>query len=105
MRRRVDDMAEAISKAHSNRLVLWRERMIGLDMRLGALNPGAILHRGYSIVQRQLDGEVVSRKGQVSRGEELQVRVSDGVFPATVGSTPTKRRTGGVKVRAGARLL
>ena len=105
MRRRVDDMAEAISKAHSNRLFLWRERMIGLDMRLGALNPGAILHRGYSIVQRQLDGEVVSRKGQVSKGEELQVRVSDGVFPATVGSTPTKRRTGGVKVRAGARLL
>ena len=117
LRRHMDDLAEAASRAHSNCLSLWRERTGGLDMRLQALNPHALLHRGYAIVQKQTtvstgsDGHaipglsVVYRKEQVSAGDELKVTVSDGSFPATAGSASRKPRRAKPPVRAGARLL
>ena len=117
LRRRVDDLADMSRKALSNLLSLWRERAQGLDLRLQTLNPGAILHRGYAIVQKRAtvaagsDGHgvqahsIVSRKEQVSDGDELKVTVSDGSFPAVAGSAPKKRRMAKPPVRAGARLL
>jgi len=47
---------------------------------MSALNPEAILKRGYSIVTA-VDGATVY---QVSSGEKLQVRVSDGEFEVIV---------------------
>jgi len=115
LRRRVDDLAKAASVALSNRLSLRRERTSGLEMRLHALNPVAILYRGYAIVQKQPDGQVISTRSQVSTGEELRVTVSDGEFPATVGNGTSiegndglSRKTRSRKplvVRAGAKLL
>ena len=127
LRRRVDDLERAASKALSNGLSLWKKDINGLEMRLQALNPGAILYRGYAIVQRQPSGaggsiqdgisdgqvipglEVVSRKGQVTAGEELKVTVSDGSFPVTVGNSPRKARSQKQDkkplARAGAQLI
>ena len=111
LRRRVDDLAKAIGDALSNRLSLWGERTNGYQHRLRALNPEATLHRGYAIVQKQSivngasNGQVVSRKGQVIAGEGLEVKVSDGSFPATVGNIPKKPRPKKSPVRAGAQLL
>ena len=104
-RRRVDDLAKAASQAASARLSLWRERINGRQFRLDALNPGAILHRGYAIVQKEPDGQVVSKKELVSAGSQLKVTVTDGPFPATVGNAARAVRPRRPLVRAGARLI
>ena len=54
-----------------------------LHARLGALSPVATLERGYAIVHR--GDELVRASTQVERGDEIEVRVADGSFGATVG--------------------
>ena len=54
-----------------------------LHARLGALSPVATLERGYAIVHR--GDELVRSSTQVDRGDEIDVRVADGTFGATVG--------------------
>jgi exonuclease VII large subunit len=49
--------------------------------RLEALNPAAVLRRGYAVVTRKDDGSVVSRVAQAS--VEMTVRISDGEFDVT----------------------
>ena len=111
-RRRVDDLASAAWKALSHSVSLWNQRLEAHQHRLQALNPGAILQRGYASVQKQsmeagtADGRVVSSTEQVSAGEALNVTVSDGSFPVTVGPPSRKGRPGKKPlVRAGARLI
>ncbi len=50
---------------------------------LGALNPSAVLDRGYAIVSTQ-EGRTVKALGDVKEGQKLSVRVSDGRFAARV---------------------
>ena len=55
--------------------------------RLTALGPAATLARGYAIVQRVTDDDVLPvlrSVGEVAHGDRLRVRVADGVVPATV---------------------
>ena len=54
-----------------------------LHARLGALSPVATLERGYAIVHR--GEELVRSSTQVEHGDEIDVRVADGTFGATVG--------------------
>jgi exodeoxyribonuclease VII large subunit len=54
-----------------------------LHARLGALSPAATLERGYAVVHR--GDELVRSSKQVERGDEIDVRVADGSFGATVG--------------------
>jgi exodeoxyribonuclease VII large subunit len=51
--------------------------------RVRALSPAATLERGYAVVQRR-DGHVVRVTDDVTTGEDLHVRVSDGRFPVVV---------------------
>ena len=105
LRRRVDDTAKAGSLALVSLLSRWQDRITGTEMRLQSLHPVSILHRGYAIVQKQPDGQVVSSQTDVNTGEEISVRVSDGSFPATVSNGPRKPRSKKSLVRAGARLI
>lgn len=84
-RQRVDELAERMTDGVIHDVALRRERLAGLVGRLEGVNPLATLGRGYAIVRRQADGQVVYSTTQVQPGEELQVRVSDGVFGATAG--------------------
>jgi exodeoxyribonuclease VII large subunit len=54
-----------------------------MEARLGALNPESILRRGYAVVIGE-DGATIYQVGQVSSGNYLQVKVSDGDFEVTV---------------------
>jgi exodeoxyribonuclease VII large subunit len=82
-RQRLDDLTRRAGAALTHRIKLQRTRFSGLDQRLSALNPLAVLERGYSIIT-QLDGQVVRRVHQVKPGEDLDVRVSDGEFGVQV---------------------
>lgn len=53
-----------------------------LAQKLNALSPLSVLSRGYSVVDK--DGEVVKRKEQLSSGDEIKIRLSDGDVKALV---------------------
>jgi exodeoxyribonuclease VII large subunit len=76
-RQRMDELSRRAQVFLIHILRIRATRLEGLEQRLAALNPQAILQRGYALV-RKLDGRLVSRIGQVTPGEDLQVRVSDG---------------------------
>jgi exodeoxyribonuclease VII large subunit len=52
--------------------------------RLRTLSPKATLDRGYAIVRRAADGEIVRDPSVVAGGDTVQIRVAGGDFPATV---------------------
>jgi exonuclease VII large subunit len=53
-----------------------------LCARLDGVNPLAVLSRGYSVVEK--DGEIVSSLMDVSVGEDITVKVSDGLITAQI---------------------
>lgn len=81
-RQRVDEMAGRLARGMEHGIAVRREALSGLTMTLGAVAPLSVLDRGYAIVTRAADGELVRRIAQVSPGEALEVRVSDGTFTA-----------------------
>lgn len=82
-RQRLDDYARRADLSLAHRLQLQRTNLQALEQRLAALNPHAVLGRGYAIVLRS-DGEIVQSAGQVQAGEHLNVRVRDGQFGVIV---------------------
>jgi exodeoxyribonuclease VII large subunit len=76
--------------AMAHDLALRRAGVNGWLQTLAAVGPHAVLARGYAIVSRASDGEIVRSLSQVSAGERLDLRVVDGVIPAEV--MPTRGR-------------
>jgi exodeoxyribonuclease VII large subunit len=77
-RQRVDELARRAYSSLFHRIQLQSAHIKGMQRRLEALNPNAVLARGYAVVTRKDDGSVVSRVAQAS--DEMKVRVSDGEF-------------------------
>lgn len=82
-RQRVDDLTGQAGRSLRHRLAVTRERLRSATLRLGALDPRAVLSRGYAIV-RGADGAVVLSPEQVAAGERLEVQVRDGGFGVQV---------------------
>ena len=80
---RVDELERRLTVNLTHLLQLTRSQLMGLNLRIGALNPRAVLERGYAIVTNQA-GDVIAHVARVSTGEELNVRVSDGDFSVRV---------------------
>lgn len=81
-RQRLDDHARRSLSALAHRISLDGTRLKGLERRLTALNPLAVLGRGYAVVTRKQDGSLVSKMEQALPGEHILIRVSDGQFEA-----------------------
>ena len=79
---RLDDISRRGRSALEHSLLLRRTRLEGLRNRMESLNPLAVLARGYAIVTHPVSGEVVHSVRQVLPGDDLEVRVIDGAFPA-----------------------
>lgn len=58
-------------------------RLENLEQRLEALNPFAVLKRGYAIVLRD-SGKTLCRASDANVGEKLSIRFDDGSLEATV---------------------
>jgi exodeoxyribonuclease VII large subunit len=86
-RQRLDELSHGSQVAILHSLRLRRERLLGFQQRLLGLSPQAVLRRGYAIVEHP-DGRLVQRVSQVSQGDSLKVRVSDGGFDVRVEKTP-----------------
>jgi exodeoxyribonuclease VII large subunit len=82
-RQRLDELSHRMAIALGNSLKVQRAHLGGLDLRLEALNPLAVLNRGYAIVSHP-DGRFVSSINQVKIKDDLLVRVTDGEFGVRV---------------------
>ena len=91
-RRRVDDIARGAGITLTNRLKITRMQVENRADRVRALDPVATLRRGYSVVQQQVTGQVVTNVDQVEDGDALSITVSDGLVEATAGHA-VKRKT------------
>ena len=65
-----------------------REALSVASARLAAINPLAVLSRGYSYSQK--DGAVVSSVSQISVGDEIDIRFADGSASAKIISVKEK---------------
>lgn len=63
---------------------LARSALVAASGRLDALSPLRILQRGYAAVTKPLSGEVVKSVQQLKEGEEIHVRLADGVAACEV---------------------
>ena len=77
-RQHVDELARRAYSSLLHHIQLQSAHVKGIQRKLEALNPSAVLRRGYAVVTRKDDGSVVSRVSQA--GDEMKVRVSDGAF-------------------------
>ncbi len=75
----VDELQRRLLAGPAHLLQLARARLMGVAQRMEALNPRAVLERGYAIVTNRA-GETIARVRQVQAGEALSVQVSDGEF-------------------------
>jgi exodeoxyribonuclease VII large subunit len=83
-RQMLDDFARRGRSALRHRLILNRASLKGVERRLESLNPLAVLGRGYAVVTLRENGKLVSQVKQTNTGDDIQIRVSDGTFDATV---------------------
>ncbi len=81
-RQRVDEYLHRATSAIRHEIALQSAAVAGLIQTLQAVGPDTVLARGYAVVRNTADGSVVRSVSQVSAGDDLQVRVSDGDFGA-----------------------
>lgn len=66
----------------NSRLMRSSEELTHLVARVRTLSPQATLDRGYAVVQR-VDGSIVRSPKALTKGEELRLRLAEGVAVAT----------------------
>ena len=85
-RARLDAASGALRGAGRAALLRWRARLSEQVARLDSLSPLAVLARGYALVRRASDGEIVRQSDQVSKGDGLSIRVAGARIEAAVES-------------------
>jgi exodeoxyribonuclease VII large subunit len=86
---RLDELNARAGRSLVHTIEINRTHLVGLELRLNALSPRAVLARGYSIVT-QVDGSLVRSTKQVQPADDLQVQVSDGKFDVRVQESGSK---------------
>ena len=79
----IDRGRERIRRAMTHSLSMERSALHSLSARVVALSPTATLARGYAVLQRD-DGHVVTSVAELSAGQALSARVTDGRADLTV---------------------
>lgn len=79
----VELMKNRMIAAQNQNITRAKQRYIAQISKLEAMSPLKVLTRGYSMAQSE-SGEVVRSVNQVSLGERIRIRLSDGTLSATV---------------------
>ncbi len=77
-RQQIDDLARRVERSLAGSTQLRRATLTGLAARLGALSPQATLARGYAVVRRAADGQVLTSPGQATPPDRLRITLRDG---------------------------
>ncbi|HBF34337.1 TPA: exodeoxyribonuclease VII large subunit, partial [Candidatus Sumerlaeota bacterium] len=81
---RLDDLSGRMQGVLENQIRDGQHRLERAQGKLGALNPTAVLSRGYSIVSLAKGGRVVTRDKQAREGTHLRIQLSEGELRAAV---------------------
>jgi len=82
-RQRIDERTRTLTALVSQALIIDRERLGARRAALAALNPAAVLNRGYALVCDADTGDVLRQARDGRRGRALHIRVADGSFGGT----------------------
>lgn len=85
-RQRVDDLVERARAAVGSSVRFRREQVAALQRALDALNPAAVLERGYAVVARA-DGKPLASVRDAAPGDRVRATLRDGDLEAVVTST------------------
>jgi len=83
-RQRLDEITLRLDRATRVRLDKLHMGLTSLEQSLHSLSPHAVLKRGYAIVTRTSDGQLVKRADQVHPDEDVHIRVSQGAMQARI---------------------
>lgn len=83
-RQRIDDTFERGRTALRTLLNTRRQETLALETALGALNPTAVLDRGFAIVTDPSTGGAITSVADVAGGDTVRVQVRDGSFDTDV---------------------
>ena len=83
---------QRLHRAVGRTLEQRQARVANLAVRLAALNPAAVLARGYALVETA-DGAVVQQAAQLHAGDRIRVRFVDDVVDAAVTGLPVEQRS------------
>ena len=84
-RLRLDHIRDRLTAAEERRISSDKQRFIKLGASLNAMSPLRVLSRGYAVAVNDR-GETIKSVHQVSIGERLELRVSDGRIGTVVSS-------------------
>ena len=79
----LDAARQSLERGAEQRLLAERHRLAQLGGKLAALDPDAVLGRGYAVV-RTAEGAVLSSVDDARAGMEISVRLRDGSLSAAV---------------------
>ena len=94
---RISRYRDAMSRLSENRISALNSRVEMANARLNAMNPRAVLARGYAMVS-DTDGNVIDSTLKLRTGMKVRTEVSDGAFVSVVLPTGVSGR----RVRPGA---
>lgn len=77
-KQRLDDLVDEMARALRQRIQGYRQSLANWQGKLTALDPKAILNRGYSLTRKLPEGNLVRKIAQVTAGDQAEVLVSDG---------------------------
>lgn len=83
-RQHLDELSRRAHYAWTHRMSLESSQLQGLERRFQALDPLAVLGRGYAVVTRKDDGRVIYKTEQIESDLLISIRVIDGQFTAKV---------------------
>ncbi|MBG0788435.1 MAG: exodeoxyribonuclease VII large subunit [Anaerolineaceae bacterium] len=83
-RQRLDEVQLRLDRSMQSRLKQTQLTLAHLTQSLRSLNPMAVLKRGYAIVTREEDGQVIKDTSQAAVDENIHVRVSQGSLSARI---------------------
>ncbi len=83
LRQRIDERTRTMTAHIARVLTIDRERLGARLAALAALNPTAVLERGYALVNDADSGAIIRHAHEGERGRTLRIRVADGSFGVT----------------------
>jgi exodeoxyribonuclease VII large subunit len=81
---RLDELEARLQFALQRRLERQEARLATLARALSAVSPLATLERGFAVVTRARDGQLITAAAQVDEGEHIEARLASGRLHATV---------------------
>lgn len=83
-RLKVDDLFSRLSVTHTHRLEHLQQQVVHYRNILTATHPERVLERGFAIVKRSTDEELITDEKQVRIGEGITIQLQHGILKARI---------------------